>query len=213
MAMHVYYPGVSKVLERVPSGSFLSQSIINVLPDSIFYFADINTLSQLTASGVRVWSSISSSYVGPGTNNYFPVWKSGGTLTESSSIYQSSSFTAVGINTQSPSASLHISGSSFIDIGGGGGSSNYVLQVNKQNSTYMQIRGDGRIGFGALPSVNGFVQVTSPATNVSHFSLTSGITNSNGSGFYTFRGWWGVYFNDPTFNSNNPVQGYVQVFY
>lgn len=99
-----------------------------------------------------------------------------------------------------------------VDAGSLAGSGNYHLQVQRGATTYLQVRGDGYVGIGAAPSTNGWVQITSINTSTAHFSLTNGVSNANASNTYTFRGWWGVYYNSPGFNGGTSGLYYIQMY-
>lgn len=118
----------------------------------------------------------------------------------------------VGINSITPTVRLDVSGSTAINVGTAGGSGNFSLNVNKNATAQLQVRGDGYVGIGAAPSTNGWVQVTSINTSTAHFSLTNGITNANASNTYTFRGWWSVYFNSPVFNGATSGLYYIPIY-
>lgn len=98
----------------------------------------------------------------------------------------------------------------YVDCGYNGNSSTYALNVNRSGETFLEIRGDGYVGIGAAPSSTGKVYINSVDTSTAHLSLNSGITNSNVSNTYTFRGWWGIYFNSPSFGSTGLY--YVQIY-
>jgi hypothetical protein len=123
---------------------------------------------------------------------------------------------SLGIGTTMAVAKLHVSASTGfganIDCGGGGNSSTYALSVNKLGTSYLHIRGDGYVGIGAAPSTNGWVQITSVDTSTPHFSLTNGVTNNNTSNTYTFKGWWGVRFNSPSFNGGSSETYYIPIY-
>jgi hypothetical protein len=111
----------------------------------------------------------------------------------------------VGIGTTNPTANLDVNAVN-------GTSANTALLIEKSGTTYLQIRGDGYVGIGAAPSTNGKIQITSPDTNTAHFSLTNGISNANASNAYSFRGWWGVYYNSPSFNGGTSGLYYIQMY-
>jgi hypothetical protein len=105
-----------------------------------------------------------------------------------------------------------VSGSTAINVGTAGGSGNFSLDVNKNGTAQLQVRGDGYVGIGAAPSTNGWVQITAINTSTPHFSLSNGVTNSNASSTYTFRGWWAIYFNSPVFNAGASQQYFVPIY-
>jgi hypothetical protein len=118
----------------------------------------------------------------------------------------------VGVGSTTPTVRLDVSGSTAINVGTAGGSGNFSLDVNKNGTAQLQVRGDGYVGIGAAPSTNGWVQITAINTSTPHFSLSNGVTNSNASSTYTFRGWWAIYFNSPVFNAGASQQYFVPIY-
>jgi hypothetical protein len=100
----------------------------------------------------------------------------------------------------------------YIDSGNNADSSTYALNVNKGGSVFFYVRGDGYIGINASPSTTGQVYINSINTSTAHLSLASGVTNNNVSNTYTFRGWWGIYFNSPVFNGGTTGLYYIQIY-
>lgn len=86
---------------------------IFISPVPATHFHDISGDGQAfcTASwannAISASNSLTASYIGSGTNNYFPIWNNN-TLTSTSSLFQSAS--SIGIGTTLPSASLHVVG-------------------------------------------------------------------------------------------------------
>jgi len=116
-------------------------------------------------------------------------------------------------NNNNTAASYFAHGSgygAYIDSGNNSDSSTYALNVNKAGSVFLYVRGDGYIGINASPSTTGQVYINSINSSTAHLSLASGITNANASNVYTFRGWWGIYFNSPSFGSTGLY--YIQIY-
>jgi hypothetical protein len=101
----------------------------------------------------------------------------------------------------------------YIDTGNNADSSKYALNVNKQGSTYMEIRGDGYVGIGAAPSTTGQVYIHAKNGSTAHLSVASGVSNGNSSNFYSFVGWWGIYFNSPSFNGGETGLYRIPIYY